>query len=716
MKNKYLGIDDHDAYKRLDVLAVAVLVAAKAVLLYFVLYFRGFVVFSDEGPTRALLSWWWVKGLTRSGSLGPLLPMHTYLMGLFSLVTGSPFRGAMAVSGITSLLVIPVFFACLRLRGFSTRGAFAAGVFMCMIPWGSYLGISGHPQPLMIFLILSGLLIVAVWDRLETPREKPKTFKTFLFGYNEPRDVLVILSGLVFMVAVMTDLAAWAVLVVVSALYGWRVARFRMNPPTFLVWLALAWVAPLFWCVRGALFSQDFFYVFRARIAAPPTGPGQFLESLVSAVFSFVLVGPFVFLLITLGVVRYLSLGKPHFYSLSMIIMIFAIGTFTAMGIYEQKSMLEAITPAVVLGSAMAGNIFLRLWHDKRWLAVLIIAGAVCQGAVTTWRFAYVTPAARYDTAIKLGRLMGQSWNEDAYLRNTSLVMERSEAHAARFDGRVVGMISGRPEKVYFDDIAIKFDWEGHIYLDKFRRDVQVPNVWCLGIAKRKSMFDLSRRECGGYLKKMRAGVIAVVNLPKFGRFPPNYEFAGRLGRYRIYVDSCADVEAFKRKLAKLGARRELFKPYTDAIGPVRGFQRAKEVLATGVYVRPSDPGAGDFAVRLDGRTCRNGRLIAAAETRTKPSALGQREDELFVTISLPPSVKAGYYDVSLFALGSPNKTAALGKMALGRSKAELVRRYLEEHLGDVFAEGGLPPIARLPRSGEIPTSVFFRVLLSAWW
>ena len=277
MKDEFLGIDDHDPYKKLDLLAVLALLTAKGTILYFILYQRGFVVFSREGPTRALLSWWWAKGFARSGSLGQLLPMHTYLMGWLSLMTASPYKGAMALSLTTSLLSIPVFYTCLRLRGFTTQGAFVAGLLMCMVPWGSFLAISGHPQPLMVFLVLSGLLIVAVWDRLERPRKKPKSLKARIFGYNEPRDILVILSGLVFMAAVMTDLTAWAVLIVVSALYGWRVARSRMNPPTFFVWVALAWVAPLFWCVRGALFSQDFFMSFDPGLPSRHPAPGSFL-------------------------------------------------------------------------------------------------------------------------------------------------------------------------------------------------------------------------------------------------------------------------------------------------------------------------------------------------------------------------------------------------------------------------------------------------------
>jgi len=699
--------------KKKDIWAILFLVALKGFILYCVLYMRGFTVFSSEGANRTLLSWWWANGMATVDGLGPLLPLHYYLVGYCSAFAGGPYAGAVLLSVTATVLLIPVFYAYTRLNGVSLFGAFAGGLFMCMIPWNSFVAISAHVQPFLVLLILSGLLCMTIWDRMEKPQPKRTGWKAIMLGYYEPGDLVVLLSGLLFMTAVATDLSAWAVLVLVTVFYFIRTLKLRMNPPTFAVWLLIAWYIPLRWCNRGVELYQDFFYVFRPGIPVAGTGLGKFLECIYTGVFSFIAVSPFIFVLLVVGIVLYRSFGKPILCVLTMLMMAFTASVMAVMGISNQKGILEAITPAVVLGCAVAGSIFSRLWFDKRWLAFLFLIAIVFQGALTTWRFPHVLNVARYDSAVKLGKLMNQSWKEDNYLRNTSLVIERLESDGAMLDARVAGIISGIPRKIFHDDIAVKFGWEGHSYLKSFSDNVRVPNIWCLGMPRRKSMFELSKRQCASYLKKMRTGVIAVSSRTFGGSIPDNYNLVGQLGRYVIYADKCADVKRLGERIKKISLDMRLFNKAVKGESFISSYRSAKGVITAGVYVEFAEGQVSQLGFQ-PGRSAdvviKEGRVVTPASLALEPR--GKFEDT-FVSLSLPWDMNGGQYDVSLVSGTKPERKLYLGPMVLAHSKSELIRAYMLQCAGAFKKNKALLKHKNLK---SVPTSVFLRVLVSCWW
>ena len=675
------------------VIAVFLLAVGKLAVSLLLMARYGAVVFGGEGVIRSLIAWWWGQGLTQ-GIPGALLPMQTYLVGFLSLFTSSPYAASVGLNLFCSVLSVPALYAAARFFSVKRLPALAGTLLAAAIPWHTFLGISQRSFSLELFLMLLSVLMVGAWERWEKPHPDLKTFGQFIIGYYEPRDLLVIVSGLFSMVAVLAGLNAWAVLIVTTGFFIVRMVQWRMNPPTFLIWFLFAWVAPVSWCLRSYWYYQDYFSVFKAAAGGKPQTPISAAVSALTALPAFFAVAPFVVIFIALGWLRYRAIGRSALWAWFMLALLFSTAGFTALGVFQQKDLPWTITMAAFVSSIPAGEALVRIGRRKsRILAAGLLLAAILQCAATTLRLPYVTGAAKFDSGLKLARLMGESWREDLFLRNTCLVLERVEDPNAGFDGPITGLISGKPLKVYYDDIAVQFGVEGSVFLKPYSESVRVPNVWALNIPRRQvTMFSRSLTAAAFYLKRMNAGVVALATPELQKNLPSNYLDAGRLGRYRIFVNSHADVASFRKRLERIGADFRLYEP------PVTGkaFVRlAKEFLNTQAILEIETEPLDGLKVRYVDSA--GDAFLADVPQFSLSEAAGEKksdEKSIFLSLGEPAGGAPGLFDVAV-CTASGGQYCGIGKFFLADSRLDLLAT---------------------PNRDKLSAQELLRVLVSLWW
>ena len=629
----------------------------------------GLVLTSDDGPTRTLLAHQWAQN-PMGGTVGVWLPLPLYVVGAITRLTGELAASAVVLNIVLSMAAILLVYRLGRMLFTPMTGVLAA-LIAAVNPWHTWVALSQFASPLWQVLFLTGTISVVAWHRDNTGGEigaPPKAIG--------PRLHLVA-AGLSFFFANLVREEAWLVTLAVCGYFAAQMVRRRMRPAAFILWLILASAAPLLWCLRSYQLHGDFFFAIRARqadYAASFAGVEGLLLRLARYPLMLVIAAPGVTALWLWRQTRQRAerargRGLVLYLWWSSLALLVASG---AAGAIPTAMPFRIVLPFVLLASPIVAAGLRGLAGRHRIAAAILLALVIGQSVVTTTRFPTVLGTARYDGVVKLASLMRRS-RADPSLRNTNIIIERSN-DIDMYDGRNLAALASLPTQTYFDDMAIRFGVEGNPLMAPFSASVPLPNVWCLGIERRQSLFDYDTPVVEAILKVIRAGVVALKNPALASKVPDTFAFTGTVGRYMVYVIREANVEQFRDHLESIDSNRRLFRTLRRESSNDTGIAISREVFPRSAYAVVPDGQAAPFSLLFVGRQTEWVRQIAPpARPWRAPGSPRRLWLDLTPTAEAPPDT----YDIALIN-GSGKAVLVLARVPLAPSKRAVLTAWMK--------------------------------------
>ena len=406
------------------------------------LYKDGLAIVSTEGPTRALLGYYFSPA--DFFNLHPWLPMPFLLFSFIWAITTQAFLGIIVLNTTLALVSLLLVYEITRLLFHSHLAASVALLIAATLPHHVFLSMDFLPEPAFHAALLLGIYFLIKWTNAQQPKYLYGASFSFLVGttIREEMWLYVSLYSLyllyLFLQAIAKDKTS--------------IARHTLFPLNIVISTAyLITRHALIWTTGGSVLG-----VLRTRSIPLLDAAGESLA--LQKVFTYpvlMFLGQPVVILGLLLAIYCLRNRKDYRFNIYLAFilgataLLFAAGCFGAIATgFPQRT----VVINILLFIPLIGELVRLLLHRTRYIALLFVSTILMFNAALILAYPSAQRSDRYLSIVHAAQYLRESRAQGLLSPSANIVLESAPGISA-WDIRVLPLVYGFPPNVFIDKL-----------------------------------------------------------------------------------------------------------------------------------------------------------------------------------------------------------------------------------------------------------------------
>jgi len=408
-----------------ELAAIALVVLVK--LAFMLLLLRsGFVGLSGDDFARQITAFHWSRDPSFLPSGWP--PLQFWILGTFISIFPNITAVNLFVNGLFSILSVIYLYFFVRLF-FHKHIAILTVAIVAVFPWHLKLSLSGLCEPISHFFIIAALFYLTKWQ---------EDYRTYL----------ILLCTICLLLANMLRVEAWAfymaVVIYVAVIYI-KKALFIKHKSFVLLLLFLPSVFVLFWILSGRLQTNLGLIRDQVGISSVYLRPLRYPGYLM-------LISPIIALSGIFGCFHFKKYNTNLFVKYTVVPGLYLLGLISISIVAKSDSMtapLRFVVPFIYILIPMSlfpffnssGNLLYKL----RYVFFLVII---------SWNvlFVFKYSTNEFRDISKVAGITKKAWNQSLIKDDQSVLFEKNDMNAYRFDHLALKVLSNRPNHIFVFD------------------------------------------------------------------------------------------------------------------------------------------------------------------------------------------------------------------------------------------------------------------------